>query len=119
MVCPEEAFKSESLENGYAVSLTKEGTTEALEIRDRLMKDYINDALSCKDDAGKSVMNALTESWIATMLQKGVTSKDMATIMKLKGEDIQKSQSVQVKMKAEVDAKNSTIDFLKNTMGNK
>lgn len=113
---PEEMGEIEPLEDRYAISLTKEGTKEAIEIRDRLMKDYIQDVLACKDETGKSVMNVLTENWIQTMLKNGVTSKDMQTIMKLKGEDVQRTQSVSLRLKAETQAKQETVDFLKKSM---
>lgn len=118
---PEEMGEIVSAEDRLAINLTKEGSKQAIKIRDRMMKDYINDAISCEQETGnggkESVMNLITKNWIETMLKNGVTSKDMLAIMKLRGEDVQRSQSVSLKIKAEAKAEKDTEEFLKSAMG--
>lgn len=116
MVKPEEMAPIESAEDRLAISLTKAGTKSAVKIRDQMMTDYLKDCLGCEvkteDGEKKPVMQMLTESWVGTMLKNGVTSKDMLAIMKLRGEDVQKSQSVNVKINAEAKTGKTTDDFL-------
>lgn len=120
MLRPEEMGQVGSAEDRLAIRLTKVGTKQAIQIRDRMMKDYINDALSCEVETEngekESVMNVLTKNWFNNLMEHGVTSKDMLAIMKLRGEDVQRSQSVSLKIKAEAKAEKDTEEFLKSAM---
>lgn len=94
--------------------LAKENTKEAVAIRNRLMKDDIKNFLEMEtDESGLSVMQQITLKWYTGLMENGVTTKDMVQIMKLRGEDIQKSQSVNLKLTAEAKAVKNTEEFLK------
>ena len=57
---------------------------------------------------------AFVMNWFSTAMKNGVTSKDMLAYLKLRGEDVQKSQSVNVKLTADAKSVKSTDDFLKD-----
>lgn len=95
--------------------MAEDGTREALAMKDRLMADKVKDILNCRVD-GLSVMERLTASWLANLEENGVTSKDMLAIKKIIGEDVQKSQSVNLRLTAEASAVKSTDDFLKTAV---
>lgn len=101
-----------SLEDRLAIALTAEGSNKALSIRNKLMKDYVKEILSRESEDGSSLMGVITESWLRTMIRNGVTTKDMVQIQKMLGEDVQRSQSVSVKINAEAKAVKSTDEFL-------
>lgn len=107
-----EALERKSLREELVEAMSEEGTRESLAMRDRLMADKVKDILNCRVD-GLSVMERLTASWISNLEEKGVTSKDMLAIKKIIGEDVQKSQSVNLRLTAEASAVRSTDDFLK------
>lgn len=123
IVRPEEMAKIESAENRLAIKLTKSGTRQAIKIRDRMMSDYLKECLECEVDTEygekESVMGIITKNWIEGMLERGVTSRDMETIMKLRGENVTKSQSVNVKIKAEAKTGKTTDEFLSTIGGEK
>lgn len=104
-----------SLREELALAMAEDGTREALAMRDRLMADKVKDILNCRVD-GLSVMERLTANWLSNLEEKGVTSKDMLAIKKLIGEDVQKSQSVNLRLTAEASAVKSTDDFLKTAV---
>lgn len=104
-----------SLREELALAMAEDGTREALVMRDRLMADKVKDILNCRVD-GLSVMERLTASWLANLEENGVTSKDMLAIKKIIGEDVQKSQSVNLRLTAEASAVKSTDDFLKTAV---
>lgn len=114
---PEENEEAErkSLREQLVLAMTEDGTREALAMRDRLMADKVKDILNCRVD-GLSVMERLTASWLANLEENGVTSKDMLAIKKIIGEDVQKSQSVNLRLTAEASAVKSTDDFLKTAV---
>lgn len=114
---PEENEEAErkSLREQLVLAMAEDGTREALAMRDRLMADKVKDILNCRVD-GLSVMERLTASWLANLEENGVTSKDMLAIKKIIGEDVQKSQSVNLRLTAEASAVKSTDDFLKTAV---
>lgn len=114
---PEENEEAErkSLREQLVLAMAEDGTKEALAMRDRLMADKVKDILNCRVD-GLSVMERLTASWLANLEENGVTSKDMLAIKKIIGEDVQKSQSVNLRLTAEASAVKSTDDFLKTAV---
>lgn len=104
-----------SLREQLVLAMAEDGTREALAMKDRLMADKVKDILNCRVD-GLSVMERLTASWLANLEENGVTSKDMLAIKKIIGEDVQKSQSVNLRLTAEASAVKSTDDFLKTAV---
>ena len=110
-----ETAERRSLREELALAMAEDGTREALAMRDRLMADKVKDILNCRVD-GLSVMERLTANWLSNLEEKGVTSKDMLAIKKLIGEDVQKSQSVNLRLTAEASAVKSTDDFLKTAV---
>lgn len=115
----ERVGEAESFEDRLALMMTAEGSKKALAIRGKLMKDYVKEILACEMDDGSSVMDAITKNWLMTMMHNGVTTKDMVQIQKMLGEDVQRSQSVSVKINAEAKAMKSTDDFLSGIGGEK
>lgn len=115
----ERVGEAESFEDRLALMMTAQGSKPALEIRGKLMKDYLKNILSCNMEDGSSVMDAITKNWLTTMMHNGVTTKDMVQIQKMLGEDVQRSQSVSVKINAEAKAVKSTDDFLSGIGGEK
>lgn len=110
-----EEAERKSLREQLVLAMAEDGTREALAMRDRLMADKVKDILNCRVD-GLSVMERLTASWLANLEENGVTSKDMLAIKKIIGEDVQKSQSVNLRLTAEASAVKSTDDFLKTAV---
>lgn len=100
-------------------AMSRIDTKQSRAIRGRLIGGTIEDLLELPVEEGSkiSVRQAIAGSYIQTLLEKGVTSRDMLALQKLMGEDIQKSQSVSVKLKA--DGGKETADFLKSISGGK
>lgn len=105
-----------SLEARLVMNLRRQNSPAGRAMAGRLMKDYVGDFLDTEVDpeTHATAMDMITANWFSTMMKNGVTSKDMQTIMKLKGEDVQKSQSVSVKLTADAKSVKSTDDFLRD-----
>lgn len=95
------------------IELSKRNGEEVEIVKSRLMKDEMKDFLEMRDENNISIMDRITIEWYRGLMEKGVTTKDMVQIMKLRGEDITKTQSVNLKLTGEAKAIQNTEEFLR------
>lgn len=96
--------------------LSKKNDPSSVAMRNRLLRDTVSDIMSAEVDTENHITaeQAFVMNWFSTAMKNGVTSKDMLAYLKLRGEDVQKSQSVNVKLTADAKSVKSTDDFLKD-----
>lgn len=96
--------------------LSRKSDASSVAMRNRLLRDTVGDIMSAEVDTKNHVTaeQAFVMNWFSTAMKNGVTSRDMLAYLKLRGEDVQKSQSVNVKLTADAKSVKSTEDFLKD-----
>ncbi len=103
------------LENRMVRTLAKREDRASRAMCNRLLKDKVTEMMSCEaDESGATFEDRFVANWYGTAMKNGVTSRDMLTYLKLRGEDVQKSQSVNVKLTADAKSVRSTDDFLRD-----
>lgn len=114
--CKKEAAEKE--ESGYAdrlyLACSEMGGAEAEAMQGRIVGRTIEGMLKSRGEDGASMLERISAKYLMGLLRedKEITTKDMLGLQKLMGEDVQRNQSVSVKINAEAKAVKSTDEFL-------
>lgn len=123
---PKKAEKDVSSEEvGYAdrlyLACSEVGGSEAEAMQGRIVGRTLEAMLKSRGTDGASMLEKISAKYLTGLLygEREITTKDMLGLQKLMGEDVQRNQSVSVKINAEAKAMKSTDEFLSGIGGEK